>query len=189
MTETTSLIDWIITGGIILAKVLIIVMPLMLGVAYLTYAERKIIGYMQLRIGPNRVGPKGWLQPIADGLKLFVKEDLVPGKELLYGQSITDACICWEDSEPVLEQLAEAVRARREGSQADQRQDKRHGQDEPPLPRREAQHAHRRISTACPGVREPRPVTTTSSPTNRESQGRAGASSRGAGVRTDFRGR
>jgi 3-deoxy-7-phosphoheptulonate synthase len=47
------------------------------------------------------------------------RQDLVPGKELLYGQSITDACICWEDSEPVLEQLAEAVRARREGTQAD----------------------------------------------------------------------
>ena len=43
------------------------------------------------------------------------RQDLVPGKELLYGQSITDACICWEDSEPVLEQLAEAVRMRREG--------------------------------------------------------------------------
>ena len=77
MSET-SMLDWIITGGIILAKVLIIVMPLMLGVAYLTYAERKIIGYMQLRIGPNRVGPRGWLQPIADAVKLMFKEIVLP---------------------------------------------------------------------------------------------------------------
>ena len=44
-----------------MAKIVAIVAPLMLGVAYLTYAERKIIGYMQVRIGPNRVGPRGWL--------------------------------------------------------------------------------------------------------------------------------
>ncbi|HUW51083.1 MAG TPA: NADH-quinone oxidoreductase subunit NuoH [Sulfuricella sp.] len=61
-----------------LAKIVAIVAPLMLGVAYLTYAERKIIGYMQVRIGPNRVGPKGWLQPIADALKLLMKEILIP---------------------------------------------------------------------------------------------------------------
>lgn len=59
-------------------KIMAIVVPLMLGVAYLTYAERKVIGYMQVRIGPNRVGPKGWLQPIADGLKLLLKEIIVP---------------------------------------------------------------------------------------------------------------
>ena len=79
MAETT-LIDWIITGGIILAKILIIILPLMLCVAYVTYAERKVIGYMQLRIGPNRVGPRGWLQPIADALKLMFKEIIVPSK-------------------------------------------------------------------------------------------------------------
>jgi NADH-quinone oxidoreductase subunit H len=83
MAETT-LIDWIITGGIILAKILIIVIPLMLAVAYLTYAERKIIGYMQLRIGPNRVGPRGWLQPIADAVKLMFKEIIVPSKSNPY---------------------------------------------------------------------------------------------------------
>jgi NADH-quinone oxidoreductase subunit H len=59
-------------------KILAILVPLMLGVAYLTYAERKIIGYMQVRIGPNRVGPRGWLQPIADAVKLMFKEIVLP---------------------------------------------------------------------------------------------------------------
>jgi len=62
----------------ILLKVMAIIVPLMLGVAYLTYAERKLIGYMQVRVGPNRVGPKGWLQPIADALKLLMKEIVIP---------------------------------------------------------------------------------------------------------------
>lgn len=61
-----------------LIKIVLIVAPLMLGVAYLTYAERKVIGYMQVRIGPNRVGPLGLLQPIADGVKLLLKEIVVP---------------------------------------------------------------------------------------------------------------
>jgi len=62
----------------VLLQIVAIVAPLMLGVAYLTFAERKVIGYMQLRVGPNRVGPRGWLQPIADGLKLLVKESIMP---------------------------------------------------------------------------------------------------------------
>jgi NADH-quinone oxidoreductase subunit H len=58
--------------------VLVIVVPLLVAVAYLTYAERKVIGAMQLRQGPMTVGPFGLLQPLADGLKLFLKETVVP---------------------------------------------------------------------------------------------------------------
>jgi len=61
-----------------LAKIVVIVVPIMGCVAYLTLAERKVIGYMQVRIGPNRVGPRGLLQPIADALKLMTKEIIIP---------------------------------------------------------------------------------------------------------------
>ena len=61
-----------------LIKIVAIVAPLLGAVAYLTYFERKVIGYMQVRIGPNRVGPYGLLQPIADGLKLLLKESIIP---------------------------------------------------------------------------------------------------------------
>ena len=65
---------------IIMMKIIAILLPLILAVAYTTFAERKIIGYMQVRMGPNRVGPKGWLQPIADTVKLMFKEIISPTK-------------------------------------------------------------------------------------------------------------
>ena len=58
--------------------IVLIVTPVLLSVAYLTLAERKVIGWMQFRKGPNVVGPFGLLQPIADGAKLFLKETVVP---------------------------------------------------------------------------------------------------------------
>jgi len=72
---------------IIIVKIAIVIAITMLHVAYATYFERKVIGHMQVRLGPMRVGPHGVLQPIADFIKLFFKEDIIPAnadKPLFY---------------------------------------------------------------------------------------------------------
>ena len=63
---------------LIVAKALALLVPLLMGVAYLTYAERKVLAAMQLRKGPNVVGPFGLLQPFADALKMLMKETVIP---------------------------------------------------------------------------------------------------------------
>ncbi len=76
MAELWSI--YLLPGIIILAQILAIIVPLLVLVAMLTYYERKVMAAMQLRMGPNVVGPFGLLQPFADGLKLFLKETVFP---------------------------------------------------------------------------------------------------------------
>ena len=71
--DVAFLIEWTI-------KSIIMIVVLLTGFAYLTFYERKALARIQVRIGPNRAGPGGWLQPVADAVKLIFKEELVPGK-------------------------------------------------------------------------------------------------------------
>jgi NADH-quinone oxidoreductase subunit H len=68
---TDLLIEWLI-------KIVVMVFVLLTAVAYLTFLERKVMSWIQLRVGPNRAGPWGLLQPAADGLKMILKEDIIP---------------------------------------------------------------------------------------------------------------
>lgn len=78
MLQDIGILLWIVL------KILAIVIPLLLVVAYLTFAERKVIGYIQVRVGPNRVGFRGLLQPIADLVKLLHKEIIIPTQSNKY---------------------------------------------------------------------------------------------------------
>lgn len=71
-----STVVWPVLWNLI--KIVCVIAPLMIAVAYLTLWERKLLGFMQVRVGPNRVGPLGLLQPLADGLKLLTKEIIAP---------------------------------------------------------------------------------------------------------------
>lgn len=78
MLHDIAILLWIVI------KILVIVVPLLIAVAYLTYFERKVIGYIQSRIGPNRVGFRGLLQPFADLLKMLHKEIIIPTRSNRY---------------------------------------------------------------------------------------------------------
>ncbi|MCO7225051.1 NADH-quinone oxidoreductase subunit NuoH [Pleionea sp. CnH1-48] len=106
------IMEWALILLDILLKIAAILLPVILAVAYTTYAERKVIGYMQLRLGPNRVGPKGLFQPFADVIKLAMKEIVVPtgasrslfilGPILFIGPSLAAWAVMPFDAELVL---------------------------------------------------------------------------------------
>lgn len=73
-TATVSFIIWTIV------KIVLVVLPLIIAMAYMTYAERKVLGFMHARLGPNRTGPLGLIQPWADAFKLMFKELIIPTK-------------------------------------------------------------------------------------------------------------
>jgi len=86
---------WVAGLILLLLKLLVVLVALLLLAAYLIYVERRLLGFMQLRLGPNRAGPQGLLQPLADIVKLLAKEDLVPAGAdrviFLYAPSVVAA--------------------------------------------------------------------------------------------------
>ena len=78
MNSFSLLNDLIFPGAIIIAQILAVITPVLISVAFLVYAERKVLALIQLRRGPNVVGPFGILQSFADALKLLTKENIVP---------------------------------------------------------------------------------------------------------------
>src|SRR3954451_465832 len=74
--ECSAISSCSVTWSIVFSLILFFV--LLTGFAYTTFLERRLLSFLQQRVGPNRVGPGGWLQPLADGLKLIFKEDVTP---------------------------------------------------------------------------------------------------------------
>ncbi len=78
MQSISIINDLIIPGLIIIAQIFAVILPVLISVAFLVYAERKVLALIQLRRGPNLVGPFGLFQSFADALKLLTKENIIP---------------------------------------------------------------------------------------------------------------